>query len=242
MPAAALRSAPSSPSASPTPSQGEGRPEINGSPNTHSRSGAVATTAALRAASCAALGALPGSAPRGFPRWPGSRAPRPAGALRSHLWAALARLLGADRSAPSVLLHSRLRRPRLADTGAKVNYLLPRSLARSPARPPARPRAVPPPPAGFLSPPARPRYSPRWERAAVQRPLLAAQRSARLRGPASRERKGLRGTLDPCSWSPAHRWRATWSIRRVEVNQRREEQEKPQQTTGTQFAWVLLSD
>lgn len=26
------------------------------------------------------------------------------------------------------------------------------------------------------------------------------------------------------------------------MNQRREEQEKPQQTTGTLFAWVLLSD
>ncbi|KAL4822457.1 hypothetical protein H8958_005672, partial [Nasalis larvatus] len=49
-------------------------------------------------------------------------------------------------------------RPPCADTGVKVNS--PPSL---PGRPP------PPPAAGFLSPPARPRYSPRWERAPRRR-------------------------------------------------------------------------
>lgn len=52
---------------------------------TYSHSGVSAATAALRGASCAAPGARPGRAPRGSPRWPGSRALRPAGALGSRL-------------------------------------------------------------------------------------------------------------------------------------------------------------
>lgn len=52
---------------------------------TYSHSGVSAGTAAPRGASCAGPGARPGRAPRGFPRWPGSPAARPTGALVSGL-------------------------------------------------------------------------------------------------------------------------------------------------------------
>lgn len=52
---------------------------------TYSRNGVSAGTATLRGASCAAPGARLRRAARGSARWPGSPAPRPAGALVSGL-------------------------------------------------------------------------------------------------------------------------------------------------------------
>lgn len=166
---------------------------------TYSHNGVSAGTATPRGASCAAPGARLRRAARGSARWPGSPAPRPAGALVSGL------------SLPSP------GRPEMGDPLARCSPLGARCSRR--ALTPKQnwtpvPRSVPAAAAsraGFLSPAARPRYSPRWERAPRSsdpyRERGAAPWPPKPAPLPARRRKGLSGALgwDPLQLGPALR-------------------------------------
>lgn len=138
-PPVSLRRALGSPGFS-KPSLGEKHPKVSGSPHaqrTYSHSEVSAGTAGPRGASCEALGARPGRAPRGSPRWPGSplRAP-PALSYRA---SRCARLAARDRRpACSVRPRQRPQPPPRADTRAKVNSLPSLALGRRRRRLPGR--------------------------------------------------------------------------------------------------------
>lgn len=165
----------------PSPTQSSGKGGVSPrsavparAPRTYSHSGVSAGSAALRGASCVTPGALPGRAPRGSPRWPGWRAPRPRRRARIPPLAALAWPLRAGRLAPAVLPRQRPLQPPRADTRAKVNSCP--SLPRPPRR--RLPLQV-----SFLLQPGPVIHRGGRARRA-QRPLPPAGRSAGPRGPA----------------------------------------------------------
>lgn len=146
LPSGPLRGAHPAPSASPTRFGVGGWGGAKGggdlsAQRTYSHSAVSAGTAAPRGASCGGLGARPGRAPRGFPRWPGSPAPRPQRRTRIRPLAALLWPPRDGRPAPLVLPRQRPLQPPRADTGAKVNS--------PPSIPPGR-RCHLPPQVSFL--------------------------------------------------------------------------------------------